>query len=306
MILISVLMPVYNTKSSELQAAIESILEQSYRDFEFIIINDGSTNDAEDVILSYKDERIKYFKNDQNLKLIATLNKGLDLCSGKYIARLDADDYSVPERLERQVRYMESHLNVGLLGTFFEYFPNNEKPVQLESFDDIKLCIRYLPGCLLHSSAMIRKSVLKDNNLYYNTGCVHAEDFKMWSDLSRVCDVDILPEVLTFYRMSDNGICANNKVWQNKMLRVIALENIIRDFECDKQLLYSILVKYIKGLLISKEEFFALKTLLENFLNLLYPKISAPFNDYLLKYITSMLRHFKIDDGENKIIWMNR
>ena len=303
MILISVLMPIYNTNPTHLRKAVESILNQSYKDFEFIIINDGSTNDVEDVILSYKDRRIKYFRNDKNLGLIATLNKGIDLCSGNYIARLDSDDYSALNRLEKQIDYMEKNLNIGLLGTYFEYFPYNEQFEQLKTFKDIKLCIRYLPGCLLHSSAMIRKSVLKNNNLYYNKGCIHAEDFKMWSDLSRVCDVDILPEVLTFYRKSDNGICANNMVWQNKMLRVIALENIIRDFECDKKVMYSILVKYIKGLRISKEEFVALKILLDKFLNLLYPQISPPFNDYMVKYITSLLGHFKIDDGK-QIIWM--
>ena len=122
---VSVLMPVYNTRRAELQVAIESILDQTYKDFEFIIINDGSTNDAEEVILDYKDDRIKYYKNETNLKLISTLNKGIDLCSGKYIARLDSDDYSEPDRLEKQVKVMEELPNVGLTGSFFRRVPEN-------------------------------------------------------------------------------------------------------------------------------------------------------------------------------------
>ena len=102
--IVSVLMSVYNARADELRQAIESILNQTYKNFEFIIINDGSTNDTEDVILSYEDKRIRYVKNEVNLKIIASLNKGLKLCRGKYIARLDADDYSAPTRLEKQVQ----------------------------------------------------------------------------------------------------------------------------------------------------------------------------------------------------------
>ena len=120
--LVSVLIPVYNTKYRYLREAIESILNQTYGNFELLIINDASCDNAEDVILSYKDERIKYYKNETNLKLIATLNKGIELSKGKYIARLDADDYCTPDRLEKQVKYMEEHpdTEVIFLGVGFE------------------------------------------------------------------------------------------------------------------------------------------------------------------------------------------
>src|SRR5574344_639787 len=110
---ISVVMPVYNTDETFLRESIESILNQSFKDFEFIIINDGSTNNAEDVILSYKDERIRYYKNDINLKLIKTLNRGLLLAEGEYIARMDSDDISLPTRFQTQVEFLGKNPNIG-------------------------------------------------------------------------------------------------------------------------------------------------------------------------------------------------
>ena len=104
--LISVLMPVYNTKEEFLRTAIESILNQTFSNFEFIIINDGSTNNAEDVILSYKDDRIIYLKQE-NQGIVAALNNGWDRAKGEYIARMDSDDISFPDRFEKQIEYLE-------------------------------------------------------------------------------------------------------------------------------------------------------------------------------------------------------
>ena len=300
---VSVLMPVYNTKYDFLRQAIESILSQTYEDFELIIINDASTDNAEDVILSYKDNRIKYYKNERNLKLIATLNKGLDLCSGKYIARLDSDDYCSSQRLEKQVEYMDTHPETGVLGTLFEFVPEHVR--EIVNVEDIPLCIRYIPGCLLHSSAMMRKSVLTDNKLYYNSDCLHAEDFKMWSDISRVANVAVLPEVLTYYRQTETGICAQNKKFQNKMLMLISFDNIIKDFECDREKMYPILVKFTKSIPLTENEFKMTKELFKSVINSLVPKLSEPYNARIIQYLESIIQHFKIIK-EVKTIWMNR
>ena len=299
---VSVLMPVYNTKYDFLRQAIESILSQTYEDFELIIINDASTDNAEDVILSYKDNSIKYYKNERNLKLIATLNKGLDLCSGKYIARLDSDDYCSSQRLEKQVEYMDTHPETGVLGTLFEFVPEHVR--EIVNVEDIPLCIRYIPGCLLHSSAMMRKSVLTDNKLYYNSDCLHAEDFKMWSDISRVANVAVLPEVLTYYRQTETGICAQNKKFQNKMLMLISFDNIIKDFECDREKMYPILVKFTKSIPLTENEFKMTKELFKSVINSLVPKLSEPYNARIIQYLESIIQHFKIIK-EVKTIWMN-
>ena len=301
--LVSVLIPVYNTKYRYLREAIESILNQTYGNFELLIINDASCDNAEDVILSYKDERIKYYKNETNLKLIATLNKGIELSKGKYIARLDADDYCTPDRLEKQVKYMEEHPDTGLIGTLFKTVPDNENSVS--NVADIPRCIRYIPGCLLHSSAMMRKSVLDENNITYNPACLHAEDFKMWSDISRVSQAAVLPEVLTYYRQTETGICARNKKYQNKMLMVIALDNMIKDFKCDKDKLYSILVKFVKSAPVTQEEFNTAKDFLESVIKSLVPELSAPYNARIIQYCEAILKHFNIIK-RTEVVWMNR
>lgn len=162
---ISVIMPVFNTKEEYLKQAIESILNQTFIDFEFIIINDGSTNNAEEIILSYDDPRIKYIKNEYNLKLIKTLNKGLSLASGKYIARLDADDTCTEERLQKQFDYMEEHPNIGLLGTFITLLPEQKKLNLITDSKQLKIILRYGKNCLTHSSVMIRKSILTNTTL---------------------------------------------------------------------------------------------------------------------------------------------
>ena len=99
--LISVIMPVYNGERF-LRQAVDSILSQTFKDFELIIINDGSSDSTEDIILSYKDKRIRYVKNEKNLRLIKTLNKGLELASGQFVSRMDADDVAHPLLFEKQ------------------------------------------------------------------------------------------------------------------------------------------------------------------------------------------------------------
>ena len=247
---VSVLMSVYNARPDELRQSIESILNQTYGDFEFIIINDGSTNETEDVILSYKDKRIRYVKNETNLKIIASLNKGLKLCRGKYIARLDADDYSAPLRLEHQVKYMEEHPNVGGLGTFFKR---------------------------LH------------NNLEYDKNCLHAEDFKLWAELTYYCDLAVIPEVLTFIRSHADGVSKTNQQWQDKMVKIVLLDNMIRDFECDKTYLYSILAKYVKSQPLTRKEFEDFKTHLEKVITYVALRVNFPHNYTVKPYILSML-----------------
>jgi len=118
---VTVLMSVYNG-SKYLAEAIESILHQSYTDFEFLIINDGSTDLSEKIIKSYNDRRINYIKNNENIGLTRSLNKGLCLARGKYIARMDADDISMPDRFKEQVDFMEKNENVVACGTFIELF----------------------------------------------------------------------------------------------------------------------------------------------------------------------------------------
>ena len=204
--LISVLMPVYNGEAY-LREAIDSILGQTFTDFEFLIINDGSTDGTKDIILSYTDPRIRYIENEQNLKLIATLNKGIDLCQGKYIARMDADDVSVPERLQKQVEYMEANVTVGILGTGFTSYGSSSKETCFypSSHDEIATMLVY-QTTFSHPTVMIRTSVLRQHNVRFDPEFLHAEDFELWIRLIGVTKGANLQESLLNYRMHDTNI----------------------------------------------------------------------------------------------------
>lgn len=123
--LVSVLMPAYNAEVTVVEA-MQSILWQTYPHFEFIIINDGSTDATRERILSVSDARIRYYENEVNQGLVYTLNRGIDLCRGKYIARMDADDISLPTRFEKQVEVMEKSPNIIVCGTEVSLFGDLE------------------------------------------------------------------------------------------------------------------------------------------------------------------------------------
>ena len=198
---VSVLLPVYNAEKY-LKEAIESILSQTFIDFEFIIINDGSTDNSEQIILSYTDQRIRYVKNEKNLKLIATLNKGIRLARGKYIVRMDADDVSLPKRIEKQVRFMEAHPNVGVCGTWFKVFGEIKRPyIVILPEKDWQLKAGLLVSCpFAHPSVIMRKSTLLDNKIFYDERFYRLEDWGLWVSLAKVCDFANIPEVLLDYR----------------------------------------------------------------------------------------------------------
>ena len=306
---ITVLLPVYNTLENELKRAIDSILNQTFDNFEFIIINDAATDNSEDVILSYKDDRIRYYKNETNLKLIATLNRGLSLSNGKYIARLDSDDYSAPTRLEKQFKFMEENQNIGVLGTFFHRIETNEDISLPTNPNDVKLCQRYVRGCISHPSVMIRKQVLSDNNLMYSPYCMHAEDYKLWCDLSYVTDLAVYPEVLTYISYHDTGVSKTNLKYQSKMLRTIILDNIIKDFAVDKAYMYAILEKYVSGAKITQKEFDYTKHLLNCVVDYLKKEISPPYDEWVVPHLSNLLLSFGstfLHRGTKTIIKMDR
>lgn len=202
--LVSVLMPVYNGEKY-LREAIESILNQSFTDYEFLIINDGSTDASEEIILSYKDPRIRYIRNEKNLKLIATLNKGLAMCNGKYIARMDADDISYPERFAVQVKFMEAHPEYGLCGTNIGIDGRFKSWVRIGESDYIRFCLLFHnPVC--HPTAMIRTSIIRDHQLDYPAEYIHAEEYILWLHILQYSKVINLNEKLLTYRLHEGQV----------------------------------------------------------------------------------------------------
>lgn len=210
---VSVLMPVYNG-GKFLKKAIESILNQTFTHFEFIIINDGSTDSTEEIILNYNDPRIRYIKNESNLKLIATLNKGIHLSKGTYIVRMDADDISLPTRIEKQLRYMNDHPDVAICGSWFSEVTTNNQIVKYESVsDDIKYKMLY--QChFCHPSMIFRKSTLLEYEMLFDSNYLHAEDYEFFSRICENNKVANLPEVLLQYRVHEGGVSIQNKSTQ--------------------------------------------------------------------------------------------
>jgi glycosyltransferase involved in cell wall biosynthesis len=207
---VSVLMSVYNGEEF-LNEAIDSIIDQTFKDFEFIIIDDGSKDKSLKIIKSYKDPRIVLVSRP-NKGLVASLNEGLNLAKGKYIARQDADDISIPNRLEKEVMYMDSHPNTALVGS--NYTVMDIKGNQLVTTNvfthpnDLKLtqitCNQY--G---HGSVMLRKSAIeKVGN--YDKSVGHVEDYDLWTRLSQNYDIANFEEPLYLYRKVEQGISMSN------------------------------------------------------------------------------------------------
>lgn len=179
---VSVLMPVYKTKEEYLREAISSILNQTFTDFEFLILDDCPDDDREEIIKSYQDERIKYFKNEKNLGISASRNKLIDLSQGEYLAVFDHDDISLPERLSKQVSYLDTHPECGVVGCKTQRMSNGEQFKRPTNNHEIKLAL--MRGCaIVHPSSMIRKSVLTENQIYYEKDFSPSEDYALWCRL---------------------------------------------------------------------------------------------------------------------------
>ncbi|MBR5130589.1 MAG: glycosyltransferase family 2 protein [Alphaproteobacteria bacterium] len=181
--LISVIMSTYGRSSSDnnlLSNSIESILNQTETDFEFIIINDGSSDDTDNVLnyFSKKDPRIKILKNSTNKGLPYSLNKGLEIAKGKYIARMDDDDWSYPSRFQKQVAFLEKNKDIIATGCSFK------KDFILPSDPEIAKILAFWEVPVIHPCAMIRRSFLEQNNIRYSNSFPNAEDMPFWFDIT--------------------------------------------------------------------------------------------------------------------------
>lgn len=194
---ITVLMSVYNGERY-LKEAVESILNQTYKDFEFLIINDGSTDLSKNIILSYNDLRIRLIDNENNIGLTRSLNKGLKLARGKYIARMDADDVSMPERFEAQINFMENHPDVGLLGSWVEVINEEDKIIDIWELPETHVHIRWcllFGNCLAHSVTFFRRAIaIKLGG--YNERFKRAQDYDLWSRMCLETTINQLPKIL--------------------------------------------------------------------------------------------------------------
>ena len=212
----TVLMSVYNTKAKWLCESIDSILCQTFAEFEFIIIDDKSTDGSLEILKGYqaKDNRIILVENEENLGLTKSLNKGLALARGNYIARMDADDISVPERLACQYRYMEEHNDVSVVGGYL--YTGKNGSYMLTGYNEDKeiqkVQMLFHNAGVPHPTAMIRSSFLSDNRICYDERIKKSQDYALWTSIiSRGGKIRLIPKVVLLYRVHENQISANKK-----------------------------------------------------------------------------------------------
>jgi len=241
---VTVLMPVYNGER-HLHEAIESILAQTFGNFEFLVINDGSTDDSVEIITSYRDHRIVLAHNDGNLGLIATLNRGLDLARGEYLARMDCDDRSRPERLARQVAYLDAHPDFALCGAWIRKFGSGRKKVCRYHTDPLLLgCGLLFDSVLAHPAVMLRRKLFVDNGLCYDPAYRHAEDYELWARAAQRFLLGNVPEVLLDYRVHPSQVSSayNDQQLETAgrvrrfLLDGLGLEPSAADFETHQRL----------------------------------------------------------------------
>lgn len=222
---ISVILPVYNAQPF-LKEAIESILNQSYSNFEFIIINDGSTDDSEKTILQFNDSRIKYYYQ-QNKGLGATLNIALSLCAGKYIARQDQDDVSYPDRFKKQIEFLEKNPTTVLLGTRAKILIENTTEIKYHNHAthsaDLKFDLLF-DNPFVHSSVMFKKSIIDEVGIYTIDRNLY-EDYDLWSRMALNGEVANLPDILLDYRHHAKGLSSNSSNFKNYALFEQGLKN---------------------------------------------------------------------------------
>lgn len=201
---ITVLMPVYNAEKY-LREAIQSILQQTFTCFELLIIDDSSTDSSPAIIRSFDDPRIRYMRNETNMGISATLNKGIDNSNTELIARMDADDISYPERLEKQLAFFESHPDCALLSTWTRTITAGGVPVKTEKWRSEYYYYNLNFECwIFHPTVMYKKTAVTDVGKYSTP---YAEDHNLWWQLSRKYKIYNYPEVLVDYRLTDESLC---------------------------------------------------------------------------------------------------
>jgi glycosyltransferase involved in cell wall biosynthesis len=238
--LVSVLLPVYNDSKTVVQS-IRSILGQTFRDFELVIVDDGSTDNTPQIVGSFEDPRIHLIANERNLGLAPTLNRAIGVASGDYLARQDADDIALPHRLEKQVVFLRSHPDVAMVGSRAIVIDEQGLEKGLWDYppiDDIDIKWNLLfRNPFIHSSVMMRRVVLDRTGLYTEDPVIFrafVEDYDLWSRINEVAKSANFEEPLLKYRVSATSATSRTFAEQLRQARLISQRNICRLLRWDR------------------------------------------------------------------------
>ncbi|PWW82344.1 glycosyl transferase [Prosthecochloris marina] len=229
---VTVLMPVFNGETY-LRGAIESILGQTFSDYEFLIVDDGSTDKSLEIIASYEDPRIRLHANGSNRGTVHALNTGLELAKGEYIARMDCDDISLPHRLEQQVRFMDAHPHIGVCGSGMRHIKGDKlRNFRYQPTSDQELKITLLFNtCFFHPTVIMKKTVL--NGALYPDNLIYTQDYNLWTHLAVKTDFANLRQSLLYFREHPAQISHRKAVLQKsnaRLIRKLYLQSIVDDF----------------------------------------------------------------------------
>jgi len=215
---VSVLMPVYKTDETFLREAIESVLNQTFRDFELLILDDCPEDDRERIVRSYDDARVIYARCERNLGIAGARNRLLDMAHGEYLAVFDHDDVCMPERLAKEVAYLDAHPECGVVSGWTR--PTGGTPSKFPE-DDHDIKVAMMNGISMwHPAAMVRKSVLDGQGLRYDPALTPVEDYMLWMQLIPHTRFHNLQEVLIGYRWhATNTSVVRNRELRNQDLR---------------------------------------------------------------------------------------
>ncbi len=224
--LVSVIMSTKDTEENMLKEAINSILNQTYKNIEFIIVCDGSEENY-NYIKKLKDKRIKIIKNVSTIGLTKSLNKGLKIAKGKYIARMDSDDISSKNRLKWQIEYLEKHLNVDICSVIPKNFgySHNYSINLFPSFDGNKAQL-FLYSCLTHAAVVFRKSFLDQFQIKYDENCLLAQDYELWTRCAKLTNMKVIQKVGYYIRVHHKRITTTKKEEQTKVVTMIYKRNL--------------------------------------------------------------------------------
>lgn len=208
MVKVTVLMPTYNV-APYVKEAIDSVLRQTYSDFELLVIDDCSTDNTVEVVRGIEDRRIRIVQNEKNVGLAENLNRGLNNITTEYVARMDGDDIALPHWLESEISFLETHPDVGVCGGGGVRFGTSNSTIRFpEKHDDIAA------NMLFHCTIIVptfRMSLYRDYNLRYRADAFPAEDYRFWADCLRVTKLHNIPDSLFRYRMHPTQICSSRR-----------------------------------------------------------------------------------------------
>lgn len=224
--LISIIMSTKDTEKKMLEQAVESILHQTYKNIEFIIVCDGSTNDLK-ILKKYNDSRIKLIVHEKSVGLTKSLNEALKCASGEYIARMDSDDISILNRLEIQCEFLNVNKDIDVCSMYAKFIGDKNgimddifiKPYQ-------KKAELFIYNRVVHPCVMIRKSFIEKYKISYDETYRYSQDYELWARICKFSDIYIIPQIGINYRIHKKQISQDKIIEQNELCRRIYLRNL--------------------------------------------------------------------------------